>query len=115
MDYLKELEELEKRKQELLKEALEHDDIKFEVWSKYAEKEDYSFISEVEDSSIYDLICRNCETRYTTVFWYDILRYLEWEWEEVEDFENDEEYKKELEDICEDLISYNLNSICMDW
>lgn len=115
MDYLKELEELEKRKQELLEEALEHDDIKFEAWSKYAEKEDYSFISDVEDSSIYDLICRYCEIRYSTTFWHDVLQYLEWEWEDVEDYEDNEEYKKELEKVYEDLIFYNLNSICMDW
>lgn len=115
MDYLKELEELEKRKQELVQESLEHDDIKFEAWSKYAEKEDYSYINDVEDSSIYNLICRHCETRYETVFWHDVIRYLEGEWEDEEDCENNEEYKAELENICKELIEYNLNSICYDW
>ena len=52
MDYMNEIEKLEKQKEEIIKEALKDDSVSFKVWSKYVKKERYDYINDVDKDSI---------------------------------------------------------------
>ena len=106
MNYLEELQKLEDKKQELVEEAMRDKTIAFEVWSRYADKEDYDFVNDVDGDSLIYILLNAYAERYETYFWYDIIELLS----EEEDY-----YEENIKQLKQELIDYNLNSICMDW